>query len=75
MLPLRTRLQPTQMLILAASQMVAGPVVQSGLLGAPMNAGSRGLLKLMIRFPAIRGELQILYGHDETLKELAEAYE
>jgi hypothetical protein len=36
---------------------------------------SQGLLKLMMRLPALRGELQIIHGHDTTLKDLAEAYE
>lgn len=39
------------------------------------DAASKGLLRLMIRLPALRGELQIIHGHDDLLKELAEAYE
>jgi hypothetical protein len=29
----------------------------------------------MIRLPALRGELQIIHGHDDLLRELTEAYE
>lgn len=32
-------------------------------------------MKLMIRLPALRGELQVIHGHDDTLRELAAAYE
>ena len=39
------------------------------------DAASRGLLRLMIRLPALRGELQIIHGHDNLFRELAEAYE
>jgi hypothetical protein len=35
---------------------------------------SKGLLKLMIKLPAFRGELQIIHGHDRSLQELTEAY-
>jgi hypothetical protein len=36
---------------------------------------SKGLLRLMIRLPAIRGELQIIHGRDELIRDLTEAYE
>lgn len=36
---------------------------------------SQGLLKLMMRLPALRGELQIIHGHDAILKDLADAYD
>jgi hypothetical protein len=36
---------------------------------------SKGLLRLMVKLPAIRGELQIIYGRDELIRDLAEAYE
>jgi hypothetical protein len=39
------------------------------------DVASKGLLRLMIRLPALRGELQIIHGHDDLLQELAEAYE
>lgn len=33
-----------------------------------------GLIKLMMKLPVLRGELQIIYGHDSTLRDLSEAY-
>jgi len=33
-----------------------------------------GLIKLMVKLPVLRGELQIIYGQDSTLRELSEAY-
>ncbi|UVC06643.1 hypothetical protein IHQ71_15365 [Rhizobium sp. TH2] len=35
---------------------------------------SKGLLRLMVRLPAIRGELQIIHGRDELIRDLTEAY-
>lgn len=29
----------------------------------------------MLRFPVLRGELQVGFGHDEAIKELSEAYD
>lgn len=34
----------------------------------------RGLIKLMVKLPVLRGELQIIFGHDPALRELSEAY-
>ncbi|CAN7270889.1 hypothetical protein [Rhizobium sp. LjRoot254] len=36
---------------------------------------SKGLLRLMVRLPAIRGELQIIHGRDQLIRDLTEAYE
>ena len=36
---------------------------------------SKGLLKLMIRLPALRSNLQILHAHEETLRDLCDAYD
>lgn len=36
---------------------------------------SKGLLRLMVRLPAIRGELQIIHGRDELIRDLTDAYE
>ena len=33
-----------------------------------------GLIKLMVKLPVLRGELQLIYGQDPTLRDLAEAY-
>lgn len=33
-----------------------------------------GLIKLMVKLPVLRGELQIIYGQDPTLRDLSEAY-
>jgi hypothetical protein len=33
-----------------------------------------GLIKLMMKLPVLRGELQIIFGQDMTLRELSEAY-
>lgn len=33
-----------------------------------------GLIKLMVKLPVLRGQLQIIYGQDEALRELTEAY-
>jgi hypothetical protein len=38
------------------------------------DIASGGLLKLMIRLPALRGELQVIFGRDETFRELTFAY-
>jgi hypothetical protein len=35
---------------------------------------SKGLLRLMVRLPAIRGELQIIHGRDPLIRDLTEAY-
>lgn len=35
----------------------------------------RGLLKLMMKLPAVRGRLQILMAHDGSVEALCEAYE
>lgn len=35
---------------------------------------SKGLLKLMLKLPALRGELQIIHGHNKSLQDLTEAY-
>ncbi|MGK6315769.1 hypothetical protein [Neorhizobium sp. DT-125] len=39
------------------------------------EAGQRGLLKLMLRLPTVRGRLQILAARSSSLAELCEAYE
>lgn len=39
------------------------------------NAARRGLWRLMLRLPALRGRLQLLASRDEALSELFEAYE
>ncbi|TBY80605.1 hypothetical protein [Rhizobium leguminosarum] len=39
------------------------------------EAAHRGLLKLMLRLPAVRGQLQILWRTDTSLEALCEAYE
>jgi hypothetical protein len=36
---------------------------------------SRGLLKLMVRLPALRSDLQRLHSHDRTLRDLCDAYD
>ena len=41
----------------------------------PTGSDLRGLLKLMLRFPKLRGELQLAFGHDGPIRELAEAYD
>ncbi len=35
----------------------------------------RGLLKLMLKLPAVRGRLQVLIAHDGSVESLCEAYE
>lgn len=40
------------------------------------NAGvSRGLLKLMLRLPAFRSELQVIFARDDGLRDLCDAYD
>ena len=39
------------------------------------EASHRGLLKLMLRLPSLRGELQLLWRKDASLGSLCEAYE
>ncbi|MFK4771705.1 hypothetical protein [Rhizobium sp. ZW T2_16] len=41
----------------------------------PRGAARRGLLKLMMRMPQRRGELQDLWQRDQTFQALCEAYE
>ena len=36
---------------------------------------SKGLLKLMVRLPALRSDLQRLHSHDRTLRDLCDAYD
>lgn len=36
---------------------------------------SKGLLKLMVRLPALRSELQILHAHEQALRDLCDAYD
>lgn len=39
------------------------------------NGRQRGLLKLMLRFPLLRHELQAQYARDEDMAELCEAFD
>lgn len=39
------------------------------------DASHRGLLKLMLRLPALRDELQLIWPSELSLRELCEAYE
>ncbi|NNU69745.1 hypothetical protein G9X67_31340 [Rhizobium sp. WYCCWR 11152] len=39
------------------------------------DAARRGLLKLMLRLPSLRGELQLLWPSDPSFEALCEAYE
>jgi len=39
------------------------------------DASRRGLLRLMLRLPALRGELQVMWPADASLQALCEAYE
>ncbi|KQX16062.1 MULTISPECIES: hypothetical protein [unclassified Ensifer] len=41
----------------------------------PSAASQRGLLKLMLRLPALRGQLQLLCAKNQSLASLCEAYE
>ncbi|TBZ45164.1 hypothetical protein E0H44_17160 [Rhizobium leguminosarum bv. viciae] len=41
----------------------------------PRDAAHRGLLKLMLRLPSQRGELQLLWPNDASFEALCEAYE
>ncbi|MBY3206189.1 hypothetical protein HFO21_05970 [Rhizobium laguerreae] len=41
----------------------------------PRDAAHRGLLKLMLRLPSLRGELQRLWPDDASFDALCEAYE
>lgn len=41
----------------------------------PPGAGQRGLWRLMLKLPALRGRLQILAARTEALSSLCEAYE
>ncbi|MBY3038804.1 hypothetical protein [Rhizobium laguerreae] len=41
----------------------------------PRDAAHRGLLKLMLRLPSLRGELQLLWPNDASFEALCEAYE
>ena len=42
---------------------------------APKGTAKRGLWRLMLRLPALRGRLQILAGRSDSLDGLCEAYE
>ncbi|MBY3568966.1 hypothetical protein [Rhizobium laguerreae] len=42
---------------------------------AAREAARRGLLKLMLRLPSFRGQLQLLWQSDTSLEALCEAYE
>ncbi|WFR98137.1 hypothetical protein PR017_20485 (plasmid) [Rhizobium tumorigenes] len=42
---------------------------------APEGSAKRGLWRLMLRLPALRGRLQILTGRSDSLVDLCEAYE
>ncbi|MCV9965234.1 hypothetical protein OIU34_25480 [Pararhizobium sp. BT-229] len=42
---------------------------------SPRGAGQRGLWRLMLKLPALRGRLQILAARTEALTSLCEAYE
>lgn len=42
---------------------------------SPEGAAKRGLWRLMLKLPAIRGQLQLLDGRSEALSSLCEAYE
>ncbi|MDE1154715.1 MAG: hypothetical protein PW735_03175 [Acidobacteriaceae bacterium] len=42
---------------------------------APEGTARRGLWRLMLRLPGLRGKLQILAGRSESLAGLCEAYE
>jgi len=37
--------------------------------------GYEGVMKLMVKLPLLRGELQLLYRNDDTMRELSEAYQ
>ncbi|MCA2406426.1 hypothetical protein [Rhizobium leguminosarum] len=39
------------------------------------DAAHRGLLKLMLRLPSLRGELQLLWPSDPSFEALCEAYQ
>lgn len=41
----------------------------------PEGAAKRGLWRLMLKLPALRGQLQLLDGRSEALASLCEAYE
>lgn len=41
----------------------------------PVGAGKRGLWRLMLRLPAMRGHLQMLDGKSDSFSSLCEAYE
>nr|QCL09266.1 hypothetical protein pC5.7b_399 [Rhizobium rhizogenes] len=43
--------------------------------GLPDGAAQRGLWRLMLKLPSVRGRLQILAGKSEALDSLCEAYE
>jgi hypothetical protein len=43
--------------------------------GLPEGTGQRGLWRLMLRLPAVRGQLQVLVPRTEALSDLCEAYE
>jgi hypothetical protein len=42
---------------------------------SPTKASQRGLLRLMLKLPAIRGRLQVLARNSPSLSDLLEAYE
>ncbi|WP_425299073.1 hypothetical protein [Rhizobium sullae] len=44
-------------------------------MGTAREAAHRGLLKLMLRLPSLRAELQLLWQKDAGLEPLCEAYE
>jgi hypothetical protein len=43
--------------------------------GSSKGAAQRGLLKLMLKLPAVRGPLQILSGRSTSLSGICEAYD
>jgi len=43
--------------------------------GLPDGTGQRGLWRLMLRLPAVRGQLQVLVPRTDSLGDLCEAYE
>ena len=42
---------------------------------SPRGAGQRGLWRLMLKLPAVRGQLQMLVARQPSLTDLCEAYE
>jgi hypothetical protein len=48
---------------------------ENGGAGTANEFARRGLWRLMLRLPALRGQLQIVAAHNDDLNELFEAYE